>query len=91
MIEVDYKNLKKLCDKKMVRRYTDMKDKYKSEIKGNPLIYVVYIKDFKSFETGLTVIESGKIGKEYFMTKGHRHRNPVEEIYMLINGKGNFD
>ena len=65
-----------------------MKDRFKSEIKGNPLIYTVYIKDFKSFETGLTVIESGKIGKEYFMTKGHRHKNPVEEIYILIEGKG---
>jgi len=88
MIEVDYKYLKKLCDKKIIRKYTDMKDKYKSEIKGNPLIYAVYIKDFKSFETGLTVIESGKIGKEYFMTKGHRHKNPIEEIYILIEGKG---
>ena len=88
MIEVDYKNLKKVCDKKTVRKYDDMKERFKSGIKGNPLIYTVYIKDFKSFETGLTVIESGKIGKEYFMTKGHRHKNPVEEIYVLIKGNG---
>lgn len=88
MIEVYYKNLKKLCDKKIVRKYADMKDKFKLKIKGNPLLYTVYIKDFKSFETGLTVIESGKIGKEYFMTKGHKHKIPVEEIYILIEGSG---
>ncbi len=88
MIEVDYKNLKKLCDRKMMRKYIDMKDRFKSEIKGNPLVYTVYIKDFGSFETGLTVIESGKVGKEYFMTRGHRHKNPIEEVYMLIRGSG---
>lgn len=88
MIEVDYKNLKNVYDKKMIRMYGDMMDRFKSEIRGNPLIYVVYIKNFKNFETGLTVIESGKIGKEYFMTKGHKHKNPVEEIYILIEGKG---
>ena len=88
MIEVDYKNLKKIYDKKIVRKYRDMKERFKFEIKGNPIIYMVYIKDFKSFETGLTVIESGKVGEEYFMTKGHRHKNPVEEIYILIEGRG---
>ena len=88
MIEVDYKNLKELYNRRMVRKYLDMKDRFKSEIKGNPLIYTVYIKDFKTFETGLTVIESGKIGKEYFMTKGHMHKKPIEEIYILISGSG---
>ena len=88
MIEVDYKNLKKLCDRKTIRKYADMKDRFTSEIKGNPIIYTVYIKDFQGFETGLTVIESGKVGKEYFMTKGHKHKNPVEEIYVLIKGSG---
>lgn len=88
MIEIDYKNLKKLCDWKTVRKYIDIEDRFESEIKGNPLIYTVYIKNFKDFETGLTIIESGKVGKEYFMTKGHRHKNPVEEIYILIKGSG---
>ncbi|MCK5449646.1 cupin domain-containing protein [Candidatus Pacearchaeota archaeon] len=88
MIEVDYKNLKRLCDKKIVRKYADMKERFLLEVKGNPLLYTVYIKDFETFETGLTVIESGKIGKEYFMTKGHRHKKPIEEVYMLIEGKG---
>lgn len=88
MIEVDYKNLKKLCDKKIIRKYRDMKDRFRSGIEGNPLIYKVYIKDFKGFETGLTVIEPGRVGKEYFMTKGHRHKKPVEEIYILIKGVG---
>jgi len=77
-------------DKKVIRRYKDMKDRFKQELKGNknPVIYNVYIRNFGSFEIGLTVINSGKIGKEFFMTKGHRHKKGMEEMYMLVSGEG---
>ncbi len=89
-IEIDNNSLKKYYDKKIIRKFKDIKDKFKyaSKIKSNPLIYTVYIKDFGCFETGLTVIEPGTINKELFMTKGHRHQKPAGEIYILIRGKG---
>lgn len=89
-IEIDNNSLKEYYDKKIIRRFKDIKDKFKniSNIKSNPLIYAVYIKDFGCFETGLTVIEPGAINKEFFMTRGHRHQKPTNEIYILISGKG---
>ncbi len=89
-IEFDYKSLKKDYDKKVIRKFKDMKDRYKNTkgIKTNPLIYTVYIKDFKSFETGFTVIEPGTINKEFYMTKGHKHKQVTKEIYMVLKGKG---
>lgn len=90
MIEVDFAKLKKVYDRNLVRKFKDMKDSYKNTegIKGDPLIYVVYIKDFGSFEVGLTCIEAGTINKEFFMTKGHRHKKSFDELYILISGKG---
>ncbi len=87
---IDFKYLKKFCDRKLIRRFKDMRDSYKNpeRIKGNPLIYIVYIKDLGNFESGLTVIEPGAINKEFFMTKGHRHKKPTKELYFLIKGKG---
>ena len=65
--EVQTKNLKKIFDKKSTTKFADMKDSYKNseKIKGNPTIYEVFIKDFGTFETGVTVIKPGKINKEY--------------------------
>ena len=36
-----------------------------------------------------TTIHPGKIGEEYFMTKGHYHRRPdTSEVYLGLEGKG---
>ena len=88
-IELDYDDLKRNYEKKVVRKLSDMKDKYKNpDVKGNPLIYTVYVKDFGTFEVGLTVMEPGTINKEFYMTKGHRHKKARKEIYVLTKGKG---
>lgn len=87
-IEVDFNNLKKDYDKKVLRKYSDMKESYLEKINSNPLIYTLYIKNYLTFFSGLTVIEPGKIKNEFFMTKGHKHKPAAEEIYMLISGKG---
>ncbi len=89
-IEVDYEDLRKNFDSKVVRKLSDMKDRYRdsSGVKGNPVIYEVYIKDFGTFEAALTVLHAGAINKEFFMTKGHRHKKPRGEIYILTKGKG---
>ena len=86
----DIRELKEFYDRITVRKYKDMADKFNpsANIKGNPVIYKVYIKDFKNFEYGLTVINPGKIGKEYYMTKGHKHNKALDEIYILVKGKG---
>ncbi len=82
-------NFEKDYNEISVRRFKDMRDRFKdSDYKRNPIIYKVYKKDFGTFMTGLTVIESGTINKEYFMTKGHRHKRGREEIYILLEGKG---
>lgn len=89
-IEFNSNSLKKNYDKLVIRKFKDMSDKYKNikGIKGNPLIYKVYIKDFITFEYGFTVINPGSINGEFFMTKGHRHKKASREIYILMSGKG---
>ena len=87
--EIKFDDLKTHKDNILVRKYSEMKDSYKEELpKGNPIIYKVYIKDYGDFEEGLTVINPGKIGKEFFMTKGHKHKKIAPEIYILMKGKG---
>lgn len=87
--EIDFKDLKKHKDRILVRKYLEMEDSYLEHLpSGNPVIYRVYIKDYGDFEEGLTVIESGMVGNEFFMTKGHRHVKVAPEIYILISGKG---
>lgn len=87
--ELNYEGLKKSYDKKVTRKFSDMKDCYKNQdIKGNPLVYHVYTKDLGTFEVGLTVMEAGTVNKEFFMTRGHRHKKLRKEIYILTRGKG---
>lgn len=86
---INFKDLKKHHDSILVRKYSEMADAFEGKmIKGDPIIYKVYIKDYGDFEEGLTVINPGKVGKEFFMTKGHRHIKVAPEIYILISGKG---
>ncbi len=87
-LEIDFKDLKKFYDRIMVRKYKDMDDKFLARINGNPILYKVYIKDFGDFEAGFTVINSGDVEGEYYMTKGHRHKKAWNEMYILISGKG---
>lgn len=89
-VEFNSNDLKKKHDKIIIRKFKDMADKYKNPngIKGNPVIYNVYIVDFKTFEAGLTIVNPGNVNGEYYMTKGHKHENPTKEIYILQNGKG---
>ncbi|MEM2320816.1 MAG: glucose-6-phosphate isomerase family protein [Candidatus Bathyarchaeia archaeon] len=58
----------------------------------NPLIYVVYEiarEEQGELNVGCTVIYPGKIGDEYYFTKGHFHKNPLAgEIYIGVSGEG---
>ena len=89
-------NLQKNYNRKGERRLKDMKEDYLDQdevnkiLKNkNPLIYKTYTKDFdKDNFITLTIIKKGKIGREYYMTKGHFHKAPSKEDYILIKGKG---
>lgn len=58
----------------------------------DPVIYEYY--EYAPAETsgninfGLTVIYPGKIGKEYYMTKGHFHEKDAAEFYLCLKGRG---
>ncbi|MBS7639444.1 MAG: glucose-6-phosphate isomerase family protein [Candidatus Bathyarchaeia archaeon] len=58
----------------------------------NPLIYVVYEISRESegeFNVGCTIIYPGKVGDEYYFTKGHFHlKEPTSEVYIGISGEG---
>jgi len=86
--------------KKTVRRVSDVKnmflDREKAEemIKnGDPLVYEVIYADIPE-EAGhlghcTTIIYPGKVGKEFFLTKGHLHEQlGTAEIYLCLRGKG---
>ena len=89
-ISTSFKNLKKEYDKKVVRRLNDMHDRFEKTdgVEGNPLLYTLYVRDFGTFEVTLTVLEAGNINGEFFMTKGHKHKKPRKEVYLLISGEG---
>ncbi|HDO41435.1 MAG TPA: cupin domain-containing protein [Candidatus Bathyarchaeota archaeon] len=58
----------------------------------NPLIYVVYEIPRKAegeFNVGCTILYPGKIGDEYYFTKGHFHaKEQTSEVYIGISGEG---
>ena len=60
---------------------------------GNPLVYEIYhhafLTDSTDMALGMSVIYSGKVGDEYYMTKGHQHeRSDQAEIYYCVEGQG---
>jgi glucose-6-phosphate isomerase, archaeal len=77
------------------RRLSDMRGMYHEEpdVGGDPLIYRVYGIPVPATTANVlsstTVIEPGKIGHEYFMTKGHFHEvRDRAEIYVGLSGEG---
>ncbi|MEM2455004.1 MAG: glucose-6-phosphate isomerase family protein [Candidatus Bathyarchaeia archaeon] len=87
--------------KSKVERYlSDMREYFidKQTVGGilssgrNPLIYVVYEinREFQGeLNVGCTIIYPGKIGDEYYFTKGHFHKNSLaSEVYIGISGEG---
>lgn len=59
----------------------------------NPLIYqVTQVEDHHGegqIHYGIGIISPGKVGREYFMTKGHFHEwRPAAEVYIGLRGRG---
>jgi len=60
---------------------------------GDPLLYQVYNADIPDRQPhllfGTTVIYPGKVGSEYFMTRGHYHQvENTAEVYYGLKGNG---
>lgn len=82
------------------RVLSEMKDMYYNDeelkkmlSKGNPIVYEFYDLDIPESEGnikfGTTILYPGKVGNEYFMTKGHFHGIlDTAEIYYCIKGHG---
>lgn len=88
------------CNNYTLRRLSDMRGFYLDEAaveeilrKEDPVIYEVYQYDVP-YEKGqllavTSVIHPGKVGEEYFMTKGHFHeKEEAAEIYLGLRGQG---
>ncbi|RLF90191.1 glucose-6-phosphate isomerase [Thermococci archaeon] len=85
--------------KKLVRKLSDMKgyyvdvEAYEVLLKENPVVYEVYAIEQEEKDGDLnfatTVLHPGKVGNEFFMTKGHYHAKADRaEVYFALKGKG---
>ncbi len=85
--------------KKLVRKLSDLKGYFLDEkaynelLKDDPVVYEVYAVEQEEKDGDLnfatTVLYPGKVGKEFFFTKGHFHSKADRaEIYYGIKGKG---
>ncbi|MEM2178514.1 MAG: glucose-6-phosphate isomerase family protein [Candidatus Methanomethylicaceae archaeon] len=87
--------------KKVEVRLSDLKDFFSDQEavnkmlskSKNPIIYEYYENSQPEVEGhlnfGITIINPGKIGKEYYLTRGHYHaKEGTAEVYVGLNGKG---
>lgn len=98
----DYKStirkFEKGYEKKGTRKLKDIKDRFidgkeaenilKKE--GNLEVYETFTKSFSPIKLTLTVVNPGKVGKEFYLTKGHVHKNRTPEFYILLEGMGSL-
>ena len=86
-------------DNHIVRRLSAMQGQYldtqayNTLLSQDPVLYEVYeIKRPESageLMNGITIVHPGKVGEEYFMTKGHFHNVlATAEVYYCLNGDG---
>jgi glucose-6-phosphate isomerase len=87
----DRTNMRKLSDMKGM--FLDTEAERRILQKDNPIIYSfsekILPEENGHLQLATTSIHPGKIGDEYFMTKGHYHRRPdTSEVYLGLEGKG---
>jgi glucose-6-phosphate isomerase len=91
----------KLGDRPVLqRRLADLKGSFADNTayeaalaEGNPLLYEVTAVEPASgdgqLHYGLGILYPGKIGGEYYLTKGHYHSHrPAAEVYVGLSGEG---
>ena len=87
----DRTNIRKLSDMKGM--FLDAESERRILEKEDPMIYSFSEKILPEqnghLQLATTSIRPGKIGDEYFMTKGHYHRRPdTSEVYLGLEGEG---
>ena len=88
-------------DRHLVRKASDMRGYYADEPalekliadQGDPLHYEVFEKDIPEQQGHLLLciskLQPGRVGDEFFMTKGHYHTiGGTAEVYLCIRGEG---
>ena len=83
------------------RRLSDLRDAFADQrsidrmLSGgeDPLVYTVSTLEHGSGEgdqhIGLGVLYPGRVGREFFLTRGHRHKRPeASEVYVGLRGTG---
>ncbi len=88
------------CSHVVTRRISDMEGMYLDREaaqrlirQGNPVVYKVFNvpvpEEYGHLQHCTSIVFPGKVGDEYFMTKGHFHaRRNTGEIYLGLQGEG---
>jgi len=87
----DRTNIRKLSD--MRGMFLDTESTLRILEKEDPIIYSfserILPEENGHLQLATTSINPGKVGGEYFMTKGHYHRRPdTSEVYLGLEGEG---
>ncbi len=87
----DRTNVRKLSDMKGM--FFDAREEHRILEREDPIIYSfserILPEENGHLQLATTSIRPGKIGDEYFMTKGHYHRRPdTSEAYLGLEGEG---
>jgi len=90
---MSYKKTVKIFEEygeKSVRKLKDLRGVFSSKIlvDGNKKVYETYTKKYSPINLTLTEIEPGNVDGEFFLTKGHIHKNRTPEFYILLEGNG---
>ena len=78
------------CSSITTRYGSDMTGIYEGEVDPESVIYEVYELDsIGSIRLAITKLMPGKVGDEFYMTKGHFHIDPQSgEVYFGLKGRG---
>jgi len=100
-VAVDFKTgIMEDADRVVVRRASDLRGYYADAVAlealiaaGDPVHYRVYEKAIPEKEGHLlfcmSVLEPGRVGEEFFLTKGHYHTvADTAETYLCVRGQG---
>jgi glucose-6-phosphate isomerase len=78
------------CSSHTVRKGKDMAGCFSADPEPETVIYEIFESEpVGHISLAITDIKSGKVGDEYFMTKGHFHEDEeAGEVYFGLRGKG---
>ena len=88
------------CGNHIIRKLSSMKEQYADDASYSALLSENDVVVYEVYETnspeavgelrhGISIVHPGKVGDEYFMTKGHFHRElETAEVYVCLQGSG---